>query len=355
MTISFVSQDSILPASSGNTVFTIPTLTSGQLMIFMIDNGSEIGTPTGWTLQNVSASWLVFTKIYDSSDAGTQIIIYSPPVPPQGSFLAGFSVYESSINNLAIGDIVGIDSSSTSPLQALTSEDVLIAASYNLSVTGPPNFASPYVERNSSGSSASAQSWIGFGDTIGTALSLTTTTTLNAGTIPGSTNFAMLIREASPPNAPSLTSPGNGSYIDATTNPSFTANNNSTDSANINARAMRLKASGATSYNYYNVSTGAFQSTIIWNAVNLAPGVAGTFGPISGLSNGITDNWSMADQEALANFQGPFASDFTVNMQAGPSLSINAPAGSVTTSNAPSLSYNASPASGVIDRIPNNC
>ena len=54
----------------------------------------------------------------------------------------------------------------------------------------------------------------------------------------------------------------------------------------------------------------------------------------------------MADQEALANLQGPFASDFTVNMQAGAALSINAPAGSVTTSNAPSLSYNASPASG---------
>ncbi len=161
-----------------------------------------------------------------------------------------------------------------------------------------------------------------------------------------SSNTVSVIQAASPPNAPSLTSPGNGSYIDATTNPSFTANNNSTDSANINARAMRLKASGATSYNYYNVSTGAFQSTIIWNAVNYAPGAAGTFGPISGLSNGITDNWSMADQEALANLQGPFASDFTVNMQAGPSLSINAPAGSVTTSNAPSLSYNASPASG---------
>ena len=32
---------------------------------------------------------------------------------------------------------------------------------------------------------------------------------------------------------------------------------------------MRLKASGATSYNYFNVSTGAFQSTIIWNAVEL--------------------------------------------------------------------------------------
>ena len=159
-------------------------------------------------------------------------------------------------------------------------------------------------------------------------------------------NTVSVIQTASAPNAPSLTSPGNGSFLDATTNPSFTANNNSTDAANINARAMRLKASGATSYNYFNVSTGAFQSTIIWNAVNYAPGAAGTFGPISGLSNGITDNWSMADQEGLANLQGPFASDFTVNMQAAPNLSINSPVGSMTTSSSPSLSYSATPPSG---------
>ena len=162
----------------------------------------------------------------------------------------------------------------------------------------------------------------------------------------GSSATLSVISAASAPNAPSLTSPGNGSYIDATTDPSFTANNNSTDGANINARAMRLKASGATSYNYFNVLTGAFQSTIIWNAVNYAPGAAGTFGPISGLSNGITDNWSMADQEGLANLQGPFASDFTVNMQAAPNLSINSPVGSMTTSSSPSLSYSATPPSG---------
>ena len=188
----------------------------------------------------------------------------------------------------------------------------------------------------------------------------TVTATVTVGTAPygvaygngyvyvGNYNAATVsvIQAASAPNAPSLTSPGNGSYIDATTNPSFTANNNSTDSANINARAMRLKASGATSYNYFNVLTGALQSTIIWNAVNYAPGAAGTFGPISGLSNGITDNWSMADQEALANLQGPFASDFTVNMQAAPNLSINSPVGSMTTSSSPSLSYSATPPSG---------
>ena len=239
--------------------------------------------------------------------------------------IAGFAVYASSIDSFVVGAMGTTATSSTYGLQAITSTDVIVAAANNQSVQSFPNFASPYVQRNSTGGSGTPMIWMGFGDTIGTTLSLAANTVLGAGSPVATTTFAMLIREASPPNAPSLTSPGNGSYIDATTNPSFTANNNSTDSANINARAMRLKASGATSYNYFNVSTGAFQSTIIWNAVNYAPGAAGTFGPISGLSNGITDNWSMADQEALANLQGPFASDFTVNMQAAPNLSINPP------------------------------
>ena len=342
MTISFVSQDSISPPASGATTFTIPTLTAGQLMVF-IGFGSLISAPSGWNTYAPGNSYVIGTKAYASSDAGT--VISFDAIASNYGFVAGFVVYASSIGSFVIGSMVTTATSSTGGLQAMTAGDVIVAACENENIGFPPDLASPYIIRNSS-ASGSTGTWLGFGDTIGTSLSLTANTVLGAGGAQGTSTFAMLIREASAPNAPSLTSPGNGSYIDATTNPSFTANNNSTDSANINARAMRLKASGATSYNYFDVSTGALQSTIIWNAVNYAPGTAGTFGPISGLSNGITDNWSMADQEALANLQGPFASDFTVNMQAGPSLSINAPAGSVTTSNAPSLSYNATPASG---------
>ncbi len=152
---------------------------------------------------------------------------------------------------------------------------------------------------------------------------------------------------ASAPNAPTLTAPANGAYLDYTLsgNNQFSGIANSTDSANINARAFRVKASGAGSYSYLNVSTNALQSTIVWNSVNIAPGASGTF-TVPGLSNGVTDNWSMADQESLANLQGSFASDFSVNFQLAPNLSINGPVGSETTTNAPSLAYTPTPASG---------
>jgi len=152
---------------------------------------------------------------------------------------------------------------------------------------------------------------------------------------------------ASAPNASTLTTPANGSFLDVTISPNdqFSGIANSTDGANINARAFRIKASTASSYNYLNVSTNALQSTIVWNTVNIAPGASGTF-TVPGLTNGVTDNWSMADQESLANLQGAFAADFSVNFQLAPNLSINSPTGSETTTNAPSLSYTPTPASG---------
>jgi hypothetical protein len=156
----------------------------------------------------------------------------------------------------------------------------------------------------------------------------------------------VVITDAAPPSAPTLTSPTNGLYVDATTGVSFSATYNSTDQASANARAMRLKLSTASSYSYYSTSAGAFQSTIVWNPVNIAPGASAQFGPIDSLTNQGATNWSMADQESLANLQGPFASDNTVNLQAAPSVSINSPVGSETGSSAPPLLYTASPTSG---------
>jgi YVTN family beta-propeller protein len=155
-----------------------------------------------------------------------------------------------------------------------------------------------------------------------------------------------VVQAASAPNAPTLTSPTNGQYVDATNGVSFAAQYNSTDGSNANARAMRLKLATASAYSYYSTSAGAFQSTIVWNPVNIAPGASAQFGPIDSLTNQGATNWSMADQEATANLQGPFASDNTVNLQASPTFSINSPVGSETGSSAPPLLYTASPTSG---------
>lgn len=156
----------------------------------------------------------------------------------------------------------------------------------------------------------------------------------------------VVVNEAAPPLAPTLQTPANGLYEDATIGLSFAAQYNSTDSANANARAMRLKLATSSTYNYYSTAAGAFQSTIVWNTVNIAPGASSQFGPIDTLTDQGATNWSMADQESLANLQGPFATDFTVNLQQAPSLTINFPVGTEAGSNSPPLEYTATPASG---------
>jgi hypothetical protein len=107
----------------------------------------------------------------------------------------------------------------------------------------------------------------------------------------------------------------------------------------MNAYAFRLKTSGG-AYMYWNVSTGAFQSTIVWNALTV--GVGGNWSvAIAGgiLSNGNVYNWSMASQESGAGLQGVFATDFTFTAQAAPGVAAVSPVGTITGTTHPVLSW----------------
>jgi hypothetical protein len=143
----------------------------------------------------------------------------------------------------------------------------------------------------------------------------------------------------SAPSSPTLGNPANASYQDGSAGVAFGPNTyNSTDAANQNAYAMRIKVSGGT-YNYWNVGTSALQSTIVWNADSVAPG--GTWSvtlPAGILTNGNVYNWSFASQESLSNLQGPFATDFTFTAQAPPSVVVTAPTGSIA-GNSPVVSW----------------
>ncbi len=150
----------------------------------------------------------------------------------------------------------------------------------------------------------------------------------------------------SAPYAPTLTTPTNSSYADVASGETFSPVYNSSDGQNQNAYAFRIKLSGATSYSYYNAGTNALQSSIIWNSSSIAPGASFSATlPSGSISDGNTYNWSFASQEAGANLQGPFASDFTLVAEAGPALSVNGPSGNVTASQ-PIISWTATPASG---------
>ena len=151
---------------------------------------------------------------------------------------------------------------------------------------------------------------------------------------------------ASPPSAPTLTTPAAGAYVDVSSGVGLTATYNSTDGANQNAYALRIKVAGAGSYLYWNAGSGSLQSTIVWNPISTAVGASWTVSlPSTAVSNGNTYNWSMASQEAGGGMQGPFAVDSTFTGQAPPSLVVTGPSGTVSQAQE-SAAWTTTPAGG---------
>lgn len=154
----------------------------------------------------------------------------------------------------------------------------------------------------------------------------------------------LVLSPVQPPYAPTLGSPANASYDDLSGTPTFSWTYNPTpgDGAQSNY-AMRMKLSGASSYSYWNASTSAWQSTIVWNLSSVS---SVTF-PVGAWTDGNTYNWSVATQEATYGLQGPFASDFTVNAQQAPSVSVTAPTGTIDSAT-PTVTWTPTLASGAV-------
>lgn len=160
-------------------------------------------------------------------------------------------------------------------------------------------------------------------------------------------NGKVVISYALPPLAPSLTSPANGSTIDATAGVTFTGRYNPDpgNSVNANGRALRKIVAGVTSY--WNQSSSSWVGGPLYNPVSIAPGAAASLGPITtGLANGQTIQFSMSDQESSGNLQGAWATDFVVTLSTGPVLAINYPTGAVSDTNTPALRYTPTPGPG---------
>ena len=149
------------------------------------------------------------------------------------------------------------------------------------------------------------------------------------------------------PSAPTLTAPANASTVDVAPGLTFSATYNPTDSGTQTSYAFRVKTSTG-SYNYWNASTSALQSTIVWNAVSTAPGASWSLTlPPGVLTDGNIYNWSFASGEAGTGQQGPFATDFTLTSQAAPTVSVSAPSGT-TTDAYPVVSWTAAMPSGAV-------
>lgn len=139
------------------------------------------------------------------------------------------------------------------------------------------------------------------------------------------------------PFAPVLTAPAPASYQNLASGFTFSWTFSDPDSGQVQSSyALRRKVVGAPSYEYWNASTGAWQGTEIFNST-----AAGSVTFASGKwANGNTYQWSVATKDNFSGgaATGPYASDITVVAQTPPSVVVNGPSGTITTS-APTVTW----------------
>lgn len=135
--------------------------------------------------------------------------------------------------------------------------------------------------------------------------------------------------------APTLLEPANATYQDLATTPTFAWTYNPGTTGNSQtAWALRRKISGATTYQWWNITTSAWQSTQIFNT---GSGQNYTF-PSGAWADGYTYNWSVATQDQSGI--GAYSADNIVTAQAGPTVSAPAPSGLIATGQ-PTISWTA--------------
>lgn len=141
----------------------------------------------------------------------------------------------------------------------------------------------------------------------------------------GTTSIA--ISGALTPSLPTNFAPTNGRFVDFTVDQGFSANYNNIDGSVCQAWQFRQKVAGASSYNYWNAGSAAFQSSTAWNPGNCAFTL-----PAGILSNASTYNWSFNTESSYeTTLTSGFANDFTVIGQPPPSVAVTGPTGTITT------------------------
>lgn len=131
------------------------------------------------------------------------------------------------------------------------------------------------------------------------------------------------------PTADVIVSPTNSATVDAAAG--FQTDSGPLQDPNAGdtraARAFRRKVVGAGAYDYWNPTTGLWQSTIVWFATASQLTVFGA----GKWTNGNAYNWSTASQDA-GGLQGPFAADLTLIASTPATVTATGPTGTVVTS-----------------------
>ena len=327
-------------------------LVAGDVMLALIGYGAGANTtitpPSGWsqvgsTVQgDTYAQTALFTKVAGSSEPSS----YTWTLGSTGYGMTGFI--------LDYYNVTGIDVSATANTggSAATSE-----AAASVTTTGPNETVVAFWVEGASSSGISLS--LPGGLTSRATLAMDQSTgyyepALVAGdytgpSTPGSTSpgsasstqssfwatFTVALTTAVP-LAPTLNTPANGAYTDLQNTGGPFAWTYNTGGATGGQTGYHLREKTTGSYSYWNAGTGAFQGTEVANT-STATSITFAAGK---WTDGNTYNWSVASVDA--NGTGPYASDFTVNAQAVPSVSVTAPTGSVTASQTPTTGWGGS-------------
>lgn len=143
------------------------------------------------------------------------------------------------------------------------------------------------------------------------------------------------------PLAATHVAPANASVQNLAAGFEFDWNFNDSPGDTQSAWAMRRKISGAGAYEYWNVATGAWQSTVVWNA---SVSTAHTFAA-SKWTNGNVYNWAVNTKDSLG-VEGTWPSDWTVTADTPATVTVTAPAGTVTTTSRPTVTWSLSDPEG---------
>ncbi len=155
----------------------------------------------------------------------------------------------------------------------------------------------------------------------------------NSGSLAATT--LVLKDPATRPNAPQLTTPANGNYVDLAAAVNFRYTFVDPNPADTQASYAFRRKVGAGAYEYWNASTAAFQTTEVFNALTAANNSTVTVAFGAGKwTNGTTYQWSAAarDQTGLTS---PYQSDSTVTGSVPPVVTVTSPTGTVSNTDRP--------------------
>lgn len=317
----------------GNYGLTVPTTVHpGDVLILSTDDTAY--TPAGWTQLFAGTCW----KVAVTADQAAALNV--------SSYAGGFLlVYKDAA---ATTPLITHGTSGTAPAITTTVAASTVAHIWQASATSPTSLTLPTVSEGNfafDSTALSIHAAYGVSDVTQAASGLAVTKTATGTSSPTFAAISLVIFPAAVPSAPVLNLPANGSMGPLSGTPAFSWIPQPTNGDGaMNAYALRIKVVGAGSYSYWNASTQLLQGSIVWNA-SAANSVTLAASTLSDSSDYV---WSVATQESSYNGQGPFASDYTVNGQVAPTVTVTAPTLTVFTSN-PTVTWTDTVAAGTVE------